>query len=643
MAAVLWTRRYFLPLLLLLSAATPASGSPYVWPLKRFAGLSSLFGDYRPFRYHAGCDLRTGGEEGWPVRAVADGYVMRASTSYNGYGRALYLKLDDGRIAVYGHLQAFGPQVTQRVREEQRKLKRYKTDQYFEANAIRVRKGMIIARSGQTGAGAPHLHFEIRTGDNKPLNPLSHGFRTVDSRDPEIAELWVIPQRESGELGAARAGVVPAVIPLEGNPRRPLRPRGGTIYAAGPIGFAVEAYDRKPGTNFRFNPYEFVLIVAGDTVYQSRYDTLVYNSMYQVELERPIWLDASGDTYNLYKAVGNEMPHSRANPKYPHGIVTVNPGDSAVPMKLVVLDEHQNTRTILAKLTYREPRLLRPEGWGKTADVRAGYIEYQAEDTSVFAIRRQIVGGVLSDQPWVELRGQPRIHRLYAADATLRSSFPLTIDLDTDVPYELVRLQPDEETTFALPDSSLIVTVPRGSVFEPSWMWIQRDRADGEPVWRLGPRDLVLTQPVSLSFVAPDDSTISLWIREVDSGKLEFVDRRRDQGRIPCTARQPGTYTLARDTTPPVIARLRPAEQQSVGRDAIITAVLTDDLSRVGDDTMISVLLDGEWIPPEYDPETHILKAEPWQPLKPGTHTVTIRVADWAGNESEAVHTFRVR
>ncbi len=83
-----------LSVILLLIALAPQSGwaRPYAWPLKSFAGNSSMFGDFRPGRYHAGFDLRTGGEEGWPVVAVGDGYVMRASTSYFGYGRALYQK-----------------------------------------------------------------------------------------------------------------------------------------------------------------------------------------------------------------------------------------------------------------------------------------------------------------------------------------------------------------------------------------------------------------------------------------------------------------------------------------------------------------------------------------------------------------------
>jgi hypothetical protein len=73
-----------------------------------------------------------------------------------------------------------------------------------------------------------------------------------------------------------------------------------------------------------------------------------------------------------------------------------------------------------------------------------------------------------------------------------------------------------------------------------------------------------------------------------------------------------------------------------------VTARLDDDFSGVGDDTMIEVLIDGTWIPPEYDPETHQLIAEPWARLKTGRHTLEVRVSDWAGNRTEVKRTFRV-
>ena len=35
--------------------------------------------------------------------------------------------------------------------------------------AIIVKRGQLIAFSGETGAGLPHLHFELRKGEDKPV------------------------------------------------------------------------------------------------------------------------------------------------------------------------------------------------------------------------------------------------------------------------------------------------------------------------------------------------------------------------------------------------------------------------------------------------------------------------------------------
>ena len=46
---------------------------------------------------------------------------------------------------------------------------------------------------GQTGVGAPHLHFEIRTANNEPLNPLGfEGLKVSDTQPPEFRRLRLI-------------------------------------------------------------------------------------------------------------------------------------------------------------------------------------------------------------------------------------------------------------------------------------------------------------------------------------------------------------------------------------------------------------------------------------------------------------------
>ena len=48
--------------------------------------LAGGFGDVRQNHFHSGIDIRTGGEEGKPVYAVADGYISRINISSSGFG-----------------------------------------------------------------------------------------------------------------------------------------------------------------------------------------------------------------------------------------------------------------------------------------------------------------------------------------------------------------------------------------------------------------------------------------------------------------------------------------------------------------------------------------------------------------------------
>jgi hypothetical protein len=616
-------------------------GADYAWPLLRFSGCTSLFGDYRPGRYHAGLDLRTDGQVGWPVVAVADGYVLRASTSYYGYGKVLYLALDDGRVAVYGHLNEFGPQVTERILAEQKRTQRYYTNLYFKENELRVSRGMTIARTGETGAGAPHLHFEIRTADNRPLNPGWQGFAVADRRDPEIATLWLVPQYEGGKMGVGPGGLDPVKVPLTGSAHAPMQPVHGTIFAAGPVGWAVEAYDRKPNSQSRHNVSGLSLVVGGDTLFSARFDSLDFETMDQIRLERLTWLDSDGDVYALYKSRGNELAHSRVSVKHPHGILLVGPGDTALPFEIVVTDENRNRRTVRGRISYREPELLFADAPTDPVVIRARSLDLRADRAR----------GLAAD---LEARGlSPRLHsasvlanrsqRLFAMDVTDSIVWHEATEPLLSQTTVLV-LRPGLEHHVWLHDSSLEIRVPAGAVYEPSFLTLRReDRPGLPPVVHVGPEDLVLRSAVRLSFRAPADTRQALFSVNGSAERLSFVEGRRQDGRIECRAGGPAGFTFAIDSVPPVIRRLRPSEEAVVGRRAAIVAQLEDDLSGVGNDSLVSVRVDGQWLPPEYDPETNQLVARPFEPFSPGSHRLEVEVHDWAGNVARVQRTFHVK
>ena len=72
----------------------------YLRPTDASNTLTGTFCEERPFRYHAGIDIRTYGKNS-KIFATEDGYIERIRTGSKGYGKAIYLRLNDGNIALY--------------------------------------------------------------------------------------------------------------------------------------------------------------------------------------------------------------------------------------------------------------------------------------------------------------------------------------------------------------------------------------------------------------------------------------------------------------------------------------------------------------------------------------------------------------
>ena len=129
-------------------------------------GISSSFGEYRTNHLHAGFDFSTGGRNGVPLLAVADGEVRMVKITHRGYGRALYLTHADGFLSVYAHLQAFSEAVEKRISPA---LARTPYPGTVDLDPpVAVKAGEVVAYSGESGEGFPHLHFELRQ-DNAPV------------------------------------------------------------------------------------------------------------------------------------------------------------------------------------------------------------------------------------------------------------------------------------------------------------------------------------------------------------------------------------------------------------------------------------------------------------------------------------------
>ncbi len=168
----------------------------FVPPLDIPLYLTGTFGELRTNHFHAGIDIKTQGREGLPIKSIDNGYVSRIKISLGGYGKALYITHPDGFVSVYGHLQRFNDSITKYIQKVQYDKESYEVEVYPEKNELPVKKGEVIALSGNTGGSmGPHLHFEIREEATQySLNPLLfEAIKVKDFYRPKIVEMAVYP------------------------------------------------------------------------------------------------------------------------------------------------------------------------------------------------------------------------------------------------------------------------------------------------------------------------------------------------------------------------------------------------------------------------------------------------------------------
>ena len=181
-------------LITILLSNTLLNAQDYQAPLDFRMLLSGTFGELRGNHFHAGIDIKTEGVEGQKVYSIDDGYVSRIKVSTWGYGKAIYITHPEtGHTSVYAHLQKFNTKIDSIVEKEHYKKESFEINFYPNKNSIKIKKGEIIALSGNSGGSSgAHLHFEIRdTQTERPINPLQFGFNIADNISPTLKKLKI--------------------------------------------------------------------------------------------------------------------------------------------------------------------------------------------------------------------------------------------------------------------------------------------------------------------------------------------------------------------------------------------------------------------------------------------------------------------
>ncbi len=746
--------------LLALFLLTPGHLLAADWPVNYDIDLASGFGDYRSRHFHFGIDIRTGGVTGKSVLSPVDGYVSRVRTAYTGYGKALYVKGTDGYTYVFAHLQDFAPNIDKPLKEAQLISKRYYQDIFLAEDSIKVRKGDLLAYSGQTGIGAPHLHFEKRAGDT-PLNPLSHGYKLKDVARPiftrvglqQVDDHTVFANGSRRLFLTAKATEKPGVFRLD-----------TVLYLNTPVGLLADCYDMLRPDGMKQAVYRLGVYVDDRLIHESRLDSTSFDTDPSVALEYDLVEATAKRKYvrRLFREEGNAFTGCR--PAGPHegvlgadGMLTPGthkvkivgedaagnkselqftvlwgpPGnlytldstvqvaadttdfyftptpdlsafaiDSAVvyvnrgPLwswtpdaKIHKLPDNRLKARAISFMTYLVPLQLRlftaegavivdtlfnglqkygakmkathevtDEGLLVTIDsfekqMHAGRIEFYFRDTLLGVEYPQMITMekyVCFVKPQEKYRRIDRYHAVLSRETLYTGFWSDTVDIHIVGLDSAQQIPVDEHFTINLHGDAcfrpMFVELRKNHVIIRSKLQLNSDH------YQILPKTFPLRRNLTVSYDIPQDFEQNrysglCWLDE-EENRWVWMDNKFDDSEDVLTAAigGGGSFAAVFDYVPPSISRLSISNGATVqSHRPAINFMVKDTLSGIGDDRNIIVELDGEWLIPEYDPESGMVHSRPLQPIAAGKHHLGIQVTDRAGNLTEQYLNFFVK
>jgi len=730
------------------------------WPVKRKIDLASGFGDMRADRFHSGVDIRTGGEVGEAVFSPVEGYVWRVKASYEGYGKVIYIMGNDGYYYVFAHLAKFIPSIDNYVKTAQLSSKRYLVDLYPPADSMKIRKGQLIAQSGQTGAGAPHLHFEKRSSDNQPLNPLSHGFNLNDNVRPMFTRIGFKVLDDSSMLSTG-------VRKMFFNVKKSETPGAYTLdtvlYFDRPFGIMTDCFDLMRPSGMKRTVRKLSLYVDDQLYYESLFDTLEYETEQSVNFEydygefvedRPKVRRLFDDRWNQFR--GSKSPNGSKGQIGRKG--TDNPG---VRSARVVAEDCcgnvselgfefiygptgnifnlDSTITTESDSTYyhftpiKKYELFGIDSVAVFTTIKDKWKEFKGitievgKDGSLICksgsriilgqvlrlfiftqggglIRDNLFHGILDRLPklarkavatvddeglWINIlsinRGASKAWVKLYNDSTLlgiwearmfnlnnyRCFIPPSPELATITKFEVVlNVSPDSRgkivellPTYAVgygkrtieSGDRFKVSFEETSLYKPLFIQIKSHSILRKSALRLNsdhyeilPEAFLCREEFEVSIemageLPKNDLSGICWLDKKEN-EWVWLDNVKEGNILRAKSLGGGSFAAVIDYDPPSIKNLNVrANKKYRNADMPIRFELSDTLSGFEDDRNILIKLDGDWMIPEYDPETFICQTAPIKSLELGEHHLAIVVTDRVGNKSEKYLKFWIR
>ncbi len=326
----------------------------YIWPTDASKTLTDVFGGIRGNgRHHTGIDIRTHGINGFDVYAIENGYISKILVSTSGYGKALYVTMEDGNTSLYAHLDRFNDKLEIIKDQLQEKCNCYTIEKEFSEWELPVSKGDVIAYTGDTGGvSGAHLHFEIRNKKKKPFNPLLTNYSVNDTIPPIPESLIITNLNKNSYINGTQKEAEFALKKITNNEYV----YDEIIAVNGEFGISLEVIDRMNKSKFKYDIYSIKLVIDNETIYESKYNNISFYEGYKVFSERDYskYIYDKRSVYNLYNKY-NLSPSSFIK-KRKDSALKFN-DKSIHECQIIVSDFNRNQTTISFKMLSVQPQI----------------------------------------------------------------------------------------------------------------------------------------------------------------------------------------------------------------------------------------------------------------------------------------------
>ena len=565
--------------------------------------LSGNLGELRSDHFHMGLDIKTYGRINVPVYASDDGYIERVRVSGTGYGKALYLKHNNGFKSVYAHLNSFNKEIEKYVTDYQYRNEKFIVNLY-PGKKFYFKKGEIIGYSGNSGSsGGPHLHYEIRDRDENVMNPLNFSFKEIkDNIKPTIKSVSLktlsFDSRINGMYGLLD-------IPIQGG-------NNINLNLEGDIGISVSAFDMLDGYLHKVGISRFQLFLDNKLLVDNKIDTLSYSETNFVSwfIDQDIFKKFRKQYVKLYQDDGNKLSFHKNSE---NGIINFNK-EKSYNINIVVFDYYKNQSNVEIIVNNNNAN-------------NFNFIDLFDDDYFVLG-NTLVIRSQIENREFMEIKFKNRLDiskSIFKDDLYHYFIFDLRKDLpekaflqDKEINFNFIEIEKDK--IYDLDDENVKLKISNNNIFDT--MYIEFEKQVDTLEKFIFKNSLPLKKGVFVTLKPKNKYNKEKSFVYDIKYKPSFIGGEWEENNIKFRTSEMSKYSILEDMDPPVIERIKFNSDQMKFR-------IYDELSGI---KSYEGRINNNWILFEYDNKNDVIISKKKNSIQSFKGKFVLEVIDNANN-----------